>query len=1281
MPKRSDIHSILIIGAGPIIIGQACEFDYSGAQACKALREEGYKVILVNSNPATIMTDPEMADVTYIEPITWEVVERIIAKERPDAILPTMGGQTALNCALELHRHGVLARHAVELIGATPEAIDKAEDRAKFKQAMTGIGLASARSGVAHTLAEAWSAQQELGFPVIIRPSFTMGGSGGGIAYDADQFHAICTRGLELSPTTELLIEESLIGWKEFEMEVVRDRMDNCIIVCSIENLDPMGVHTGDSITVAPAQTLTDKEYQLMRNASLAVLREIGVDTGGSNVQFAINPADGRMIVIEMNPRVSRSSALASKATGFPIARVAAKLAVGFTLDELRNEITGGAMPASFEPSIDYVVTKIPRFAFEKFPGADEHLTTQMKSVGEVMAIGRTFQESFQKALRGLDIGVDGVRRKESGLELIAEQLGAPGPDRIWYVGAAFGQGMSLEQVHALSHIDPWFLAQIQELVEVELWLETQALGALDQPLLYKLKQQGFGDLRLAALLGCSEQAVRERRHALGIRPVYKRVDTCAAEFATRTAYLYSTYDQECEAEPGDRRKIMVLGGGPNRIGQGIEFDYCCVHAAMAMREDGYETIMVNCNPETVSTDFDTSDRLYFESLTLEDVLEIVALEKPVGVIVQYGGQTPLKLALALEANGVPIIGTSPDMIDAAEDRERFQQLLQALDLRQPQNRSARTEAQAVCMALEIGYPLVVRPSYVLGGRAMEIVHGQADLERYMREAVKVSHDSPVLLDRFLNDAIEVDVDCVSDGVQTLIGGVMEHVEQAGIHSGDSACSLPPYSLSERTIAELSRQTERLAAGLNVVGLMNVQFAVQQVRVDGKLHDVVYVLEVNPRASRTIPFVSKATGLPLAKIAARCMAGQSLASQGVTRAVVPPYFSVKEAVFPFAKFPGVDTILSPEMKSTGEVMGVGATFGEAFYKAQLGAGVRLPREGRVFMRVKKGDQTRAVALARQLDAAGFTLCASLVTATVIGAAELAVESVDDSELFALLAAKQVALVIHTVDETRAAIIASRSLRVAALASGAPCFTTIAGAEAAALALQHQASYGLYSLQQLHQRLAVAHPDAPVAPRREPSVADMAAAATLLPERRARRRERSAGVAPVKLFIRQPFTESDAEQQGLIGEIMHLVDSANGAPYPFDYLTGNRAESALTFKKSFERDHGLPFTPQNFRNHRLALLDQADALVNIRVGMSESSAFELAYHIYKGRRTPILFLVWKHAPIKTTLIRELEDLVDVTYLEFEHVDELREGVHRFFNSRQLGQAESSARLPQ
>ncbi|NMM37836.1 MAG: carbamoyl-phosphate synthase large subunit [Glaciimonas sp.] len=1071
MPKRNDIKSILIIGAGPIIIGQACEFDYSGAQACKALREEGYKVILVNSNPATIMTDPEMADVTYIEPITWQVVERIIDKERPDAILPTMGGQTALNCALDLHNNGVLDKYHCELIGASPEAIDKAEDRSKFKQAMTRIGLDSARSGVAHTMEESWSVQKELGFPTIIRPSFTMGGSGGGIAYNAEEFETICKRGLEASPTSELLIEESLIGWKEYEMEVVRDKADNCIIVCSIENLDPMGVHTGDSITVAPAQTLTDKEYQIMRNASLAVLREIGVDTGGSNVQFAINPADGRMIVIEMNPRVSRSSALASKATGFPIAKIAAKLAVGFTLDELRNEITGGATPASFEPSIDYVVTKIPRFAFEKFPQADSHLTTQMKSVGEVMAIGRTFQESFQKALRGLEVGVDGLNEMTKDRETIEEELGEPGPERIWYVGDAFAQGFTLEEVHQLTHIDMWFLVQIKEIVDIELWLETQTLDALDKPLLYKLKQKGFADRRLAKLLKTTETAIRERRHALNIRPVYKRVDTCAAEFSTKTAYMYSTYDEECEAQPTDRKKIMVLGGGPNRIGQGIEFDYCCVHAALALRADGYETIMVNCNPETVSTDYDISDRLYFESLTLEDVLEIVAIEKPYGVIVQYGGQTPLKLALELEANGVPIIGTSPDMIDAAEDRERFQQLLQELNLLQPPNRTARTEQEALEKATEIGYPLVVRPSYVLGGRAMEIVHEQRDLERYMREAVKVSHDSPVLLDRFLNDAIECDVDCIRDGSRTFIGGVMEHIEQAGVHSGDSACSLPPYSLSQETIDVMKHQTALMAQGLNVVGLMNVQFAIQQ--KDGK--DIVYVLEVNPRASRTVPFVSKATGLQLAKIAARCMVGQSLDSQGILREVVPPYYSVKEAVFPFVKFPGVDTILGPEMKSTGEVMGVGKTFGEAFVKAQLGAGVKLPKSGKVFISVKASDKPIAVQVAKDLARLGFAIVATKGTAAAISVAGVPVTMVNKKSegrphVVDMIKNNEIAMVINTVEEKRSAIIDSRAIRTSALAARVTTFTTIFGAEAAVQGMAHLDELHVYDLQGLHKTL-------------------------------------------------------------------------------------------------------------------------------------------------------------------------------------------------------------------
>jgi carbamoyl-phosphate synthase large subunit len=1064
------------------VIGQACEFDYSGAQACKALREEGYRVILVNSNPATIMTDPEMADVTYIEPITWEVVERIIATEKPDAILPTMGGQTALNCALDLHRHGVLKKYGCELIGASPEAIDKAEDRQKFKDAMTKIGLGSAKSGIAHSMEEALTVQQRIqietgnsGFPVVIRPSFTMGGSGGGIAYNREEFEEICKRGLDLSPTHELLIEESLLGWKEFEMEVVRDRADNCIIVCSIENLDPMGVHTGDSITVAPAQTLTDKEYQIMRNASIAVLREIGVDTGGSNVQFSINPVDGRMIVIEMNPRVSRSSALASKATGFPIAKVAAKLAVGYTLDELHNDITGGATPASFEPSIDYVVTKIPRFAFEKFREADPRLTTQMKSVGEVMAIGRTFQESFQKALRGLEVGVDGLDEKSTDLEDIIQEIGDPGPDRIWYVGDAFRMGMDIQRVFEESKIDPWFLEQIKELIDIEGAVKERSLKNMAAPELRFLKQKGFSDRRLASLLKTDAKAVRQARHQHKVFPVYKRVDTCAAEFATNTAYMYSTYEAEhgeCESQPTQRDKIMVLGGGPNRIGQGIEFDYCCVHAALAMRDDGYETIMVNCNPETVSTDYDTSDRLYFEPLTLEDVLEIVAKEKPKGVIVQYGGQTPLKLALDLEANGVPIIGTSPDMIDAAEDRERFQKLLHQLKLRQPPNRTARAEDEALKLAEEIGYPLVVRPSYVLGGRAMEIVHDGRDLERYMREAVKVSNDSPVLLDRFLNDAIECDVDCISDGKNVFIGGVMEHIEQAGVHSGDSACSLPPYSLSPETVAEIKRQTAAMAKGLNVIGLMNVQFAIQH--VDGK--DVIYVLEVNPRASRTVPYVSKATGLQLAKIAARCMVGQSLEQQGITKEVIPKYFSVKEAVFPFNKFPGIDPILGPEMRSTGEVMGVGKTFGEALFKSQLAAGIKLPKSGNVVLTVKDSDKPLAVEVAKLLHEMGFPMVATKGTAAAIAAANIPVAVVNKVKegrphIVDMIKNGEITLVFTTVDETRNAIADSRSIRTTAQANGVTYYTTISAARAVMEGMRAKDSLEVYSLQNLHISLS------------------------------------------------------------------------------------------------------------------------------------------------------------------------------------------------------------------
>ncbi|MAK42910.1 MULTISPECIES: carbamoyl-phosphate synthase large subunit [Spongiibacter] len=1071
MPKRTDIESILILGAGPIVIGQACEFDYSGAQACKALREEGYRVILVNSNPATIMTDPAMADATYIEPIAWQTVEKIIEKERPDVLLPTMGGQTALNCALDLDREGVLEKYGVEMIGAKKDAIDMAEDRQLFDQAMKRIGLETPRSAIAHSMEEALQVLDSIGFPAIIRPSFTMGGSGGGIAYNKEEYVEICTRGLDLSPTNELLIDESLIGWKEFEMEVVRDRNDNCIIICAIENFDPMGVHTGDSITVAPAQTLTDKEYQIMRNASCAVLREIGVETGGSNVQFGMNPKDGRLVVIEMNPRVSRSSALASKATGFPIAKVAAKLAVGYTLDELQNDITGGATPASFEPSIDYVVTKIPRFTFEKFGEAQTKLHTQMKSVGEVMAIGRTFQESVQKALRGLEVGSAGFEHKidvdrDDARDVLIAELTNPGPERIWYVADAFRAGMSVEEVYEHSWIDPWFLVQIEDIVKSENALKKVALSDIDEALMRRLKRKGFSDQRLSVLLAVSERQLRARRHALGVLPVYKRVDTCAAEFATSTAYMYSTYEEECEAQPSEREKILVIGGGPNRIGQGIEFDYCCVHAALAMREDGYETIMVNCNPETVSTDYDISDRLYFEPVTLEDVLEIVAKEKPKGVIVQFGGQTPLKLARDLEAAGVPIIGTSPEAIDRAEDRERFQQMIERLNLKQPPNTTVRSEEAALAAAQKIGYPLVVRPSYVLGGRAMEIVYKEEELERYMREAVKVSNESPVLLDHFLNAAVEVDLDAVSDGKQVVIGAIMQHIEQAGVHSGDSACSLPPYSLDAETQDKMREMVKRMALELGVVGLMNVQLAVQ----DGE----IYVIEVNPRASRTVPFVSKCIGLSLAKVAARCMAGTSLAEQNFTAERVPDYYSVKEAVFPFNKFPGVDPILGPEMKSTGEVMGLGESFAEAFSKAARGAGEVFPTEGRAFISVRDPDKAGAVAVAKQLLELGFELCATRGTHKVLADAGLACQRVNKvmegrPHIVDMVKNGDIDLIINTT-EGKQAIADSSLIRRSALQNKVSYTTTLAGAEAICQALVFGAERTVRRLQDVHEEL-------------------------------------------------------------------------------------------------------------------------------------------------------------------------------------------------------------------
>jgi carbamoyl-phosphate synthase large subunit len=1072
MPKRTDIETILIIGAGPIVIGQACEFDYSGAQACKALKEEGYRVVLVNSNPATIMTDPDMADAIYIEPVHWRMVEQVIARERPQALLPTMGGQTALNCALDLVREGVLEKYGVELIAASREAIDMAEDRELFRNAMRDIGLNVPRSRIAHSMEEALAVQAEIGFPTVIRPSFTLGGSGGGIAYNREEFEAIVARGLDASPTSEVLLEEAVIGWKEFEMEVVRDRSDNCIIICSIENLDPMGVHTGDSITVAPAQTLTDKEYQLMRDASIAVLRKIGVECGGSNVQFAISPSDGRLLVIEMNPRVSRSSALASKATGFPIAKVAAKLAVGYTLDELRNEITGGATPASFEPTIDYVVTKVPRFTFEKFPGANDRLTTQMKSVGEVMAIGRTFQESLQKALRGLETGTDGLNpvieapQSEEELNLLREELRMPGPNRLRYVADAFRCGLTLEDVHRLCSIDPWFLAQVEDLVREEARVAAEGLDGLDAERLRALKRKGFSDARLATLIEAEESGLRRMRHRMGIHPVYKRVDTCAAEFATSTAYLYSTYEEECEAAPTSRRKIMILGGGPNRIGQGIEFDYCCVHAALALRDDGFETIMVNCNPETVSTDYDTSDRLYFEPLTFEDVMEIIATEKPEGVIVQFGGQTPLKLARDLAAAGAPIIGTTPDQIDVAEDRERFQKLVERLGLRQPPNCTARTEADAVRMARDVGFPLVVRPSYVLGGRAMEVVFTEDDLRTYMTDAVKVSNASPVLLDRFLDLAIEVDVDAICDGEDVYIGGIMEHVEQAGVHSGDSGCSLPPNSLSREIQESIRDQTRKLARAIEVVGLMNVQFAIQS--------GVIYILEVNPRASRTVPFVSKATGVPLAKIAARVMAGARLRDLGVTGERIPKFFAVKESVFPFIKFPEADPILGPEMKSTGEVMGTGRSFGEAYAKAQFASGVTIPTRGVCLISVRDRDKPAAIELARRLVERGFEIVATDGTARAVEAEGIPCRRANKvregrPHIVDMIKNDEINLIVNTT-EGKQAIFESRSIRREAVYRKVTYYTTMAAARATCDALDYLDSVEVNRLGDLHKEV-------------------------------------------------------------------------------------------------------------------------------------------------------------------------------------------------------------------
>ena len=1069
MPRRKDIKSILIIGAGPIIIGQACEFDYSGAQACKALKEEGFRVILVNSNPATIMTDPLMADATYIEPIHWESVEKIIEKEKPDAILPTMGGQTALNTALSLDKHGVLKKHGVILIGANREAIDKAEDRQLFDETMQAIGIETPSSGIAHSMEDAMEVQKRIGFPCIIRPSFTMGGTGGGIAYNIDEFEAICKKGLELSPTNELLIDESLIGWKEFEMEVVRDCKDNCIIVCSIENLDPMGVHTGDSITIAPAQTLTDKEYQIMRNASFKILREIGVDTGGSNVQFAINPDNGKMVVIEMNPRVSRSSALASKATGFPIAKVAALLSVGYTLDELKNDITGGLTPASFEPSIDYIVTKIPKFAFEKFPQAEPKLTTQMKSVGEVMAIGSNFQESLQKALASMEEDLNGLnsiveKSYEECKEEILYQLTFPGPKRLFYVCDAIRAGWGLEKIYELTKIDYWFLDQLEEILNIEKSLQDTKLSDLDHEVIYSLKKKGFTDSRIAELINTKESDFRDLRKELNILPVYRRVDTCAAEFATSTCYMYSTYADQCESNPTNNKKILVLGSGPNRIGQGIEFDYCCVHASLAMQEEGYESIMVNCNPETVSTDYDVSNRLYFEPITAEKILDIIDNENPEGVIIQFGGQTPLKLADVLSERGVKILGTDVDAIDRSEDRERFQELIQKLDLKQPANATVKNISEAMIEAEKIGFPIVVRPSYVLGGRAMQLVHNLNELELYLNEAVEVSNSKPILLDSYLTDAVEVDVDVVSDGKKIQVGGILQHIEQAGIHSGDSACSLPPYSLSEEIQKEISDQSIKIGNELDILGLMNIQFAVKD--------NVVYIIEVNPRASRTVPFISKAIGSSLVKVASKAMIGKSLANQKFSSALPNDLYFVKEAVLPFDKFPLVDPILGPEMKSTGEVMGIGIDFGEAYAKAQKGANKILPRSGTVFISVKDSDKKYLDDLLPLIEKNGFEIVATGGTASYISSLNYKVKKINKvlegrPHTVDSLLNKEIDLVINTTEGTQS-IKDSAAIRRTALQNKIFCTTTMFGAFAIMQALNgKEVDWSYKTLQEIH----------------------------------------------------------------------------------------------------------------------------------------------------------------------------------------------------------------------